>query len=65
MKCQSKTKRGTFPARKCETSRKTVGGELGGSYAKTLPTLLSLQKKGFKAFPRLNTTQKLENGQFI
>lgn len=42
MKCQSKTKRGTFPARKCETSRKTVGGELGGSYAKTLPTVLSL-----------------------
>lgn len=42
-----------------------VGGELGRSYAKTLPTVLSLEKKGFKAFPRLDTTQKWENDQFI
>lgn len=36
------TKAGTFPAPKCETSKKIVGRELGKSYAKTLPTVLTL-----------------------
>lgn len=50
IKIQPKRKPGTFPSRKCETSRKIVGEKLGRSYAGTLPTVLSLKEKYLKHF---------------